>query len=133
MDGISAALLKIPVPVITQPVTRLINHFICGQAWPTECKSSNVIPAHKKDDETDKRNYRPISVLTALSKIYERVVNDQISVMFTQKLSSNLSGFLKGHSCTTALLKMTEDWRMHLDEGKTVAVVAVDLSRLPES
>ena len=133
MDGISAALLKVLVPVITQPVTRIINHFICGQAWPTEWKSSNAIPAHKKDDETDKRNYRPISVLTALSKIYERVVNDQISVMFTQKLSSSLSGSLKGHSCTTALLTMTEDWRMHLDEGKTVAVVAIDLSKAFDS
>ena len=132
VDGISAALHKISAPVITQSVTRLINHLICGQAWPTEWKCSNVIPAHKKDDETDKRNYRPISVLTALSKIYERVLFDQISVMFTQKLSSNRSGFLKEHSCTTALLKLTEDWRMHL-EGKTVAVVPVDLNKAFDS
>ena len=64
VGGISAALLKISAPKITQPVTRLINHFIWGQAWPTEWKSNDVIPAHKKDNETDKRNYQPISVIT---------------------------------------------------------------------
>ena len=70
-------------------------------------EDSSVIPAHKKDDETDKRNYRPIPVLTALFKFFESVLYDQISETFTQKLSSNLSGFQKGHSYTTALLKMT--------------------------
>ena len=53
--------------------------------------------------------------------------------MFTLKISSKLSGFLKGHSCTSASLEMSEYWRMHLDEGKTVAVVAVDLSKAFDS
>ena len=54
---------------------------------------------------------------------------DQIYEAFYWRLSPNLSGYLKGHSCCTALLKMTEDWRACLDRRETVAVVAVDLSK----
>ena len=50
-------------------------------------------------------------------------------LMDNQRLSLNLSGFLKNHSCCTALLKMTEDWREKLDEREAVAAVAVDLSK----
>jgi len=70
-----------------------------------------------------------VSVLTALSKLYEKVMFDQIYEAFYWKLSPNLSGYLKGHSCCTALLKMTEDLRACLDRRETVAVVAVDLSK----
>ena len=64
----------------------------------------------------DKTCYRPVSVLTALSKLYE--VFNQIYQEFYWRLSLNLSGFLKGHSCCTALLKLTEDWRACIDEDK---------------
>ena len=49
------------------------------------------------------------------------------------RLSSSLSGYLKGHSCPTALLKMTEDWRTSLDNRETVSTVAVDLSKTFDS
>ena len=56
-------------------------------------------------------------VLTSLSKIFERVQHDQMLVFSKSVLSDRLSGFLKGHSCTTALLKMTEDLRATLDNN----------------
>ena len=48
-------------------------------------------------------------------------------------LSQKLSGFLKGYSCSPAFLKMTEDWRVNLDAKGSVAVVAVDLSKVFDS
>ena len=72
-------------------------------------KCSNVIPIHKKSEVTDKANYRPVSLLTALSKVFGRVMFDQMFEAFRCKLSHNLSGCLRGHSCCSALLKMTED------------------------
>jgi len=74
-----------------------------------------------------------VSILTALSKIYERVVADQVYTAFVPRLSPNLSGYLSGHSCCTALLKMVEDWRLSLDEREAVATVAVDLSKAFDS
>ena len=132
-DGISQRLLRISAPVISLPLTNLINHFIANRVWPIVWRSSNIIPVFKKADEMDKSNYRPVSVLPALSKIYERVMYDQIYGTFITILSPNISGYLKGHSCCTALLKMTEDWRKSLDEREAVAAIAVDLSKAFDS
>ena len=126
-DNISQRLLRLSAPALAQPLTRLINHFITERVWPSVWKSSNISPIFKKLDETDKTNYRPVSVLTALSKILEKIILDQIYTVFHERLLPNLSGYLKGHSCCTALLKMTEDWRASLDQRETVAAVAVDL------
>lgn len=72
-------------------------------------------PLYKKDSPTDKANYRPVSVLTCFTKIFERVLHDQMCELAKLILSDSLSGFLKGHSCATALLKMTDDFRVSLD------------------
>ena len=49
--------------------------------------------------------------------------------IFHNVLSSNLSGFIKTHSCYTPLLQMTEDWKNSIDNREAVATVAVDLSK----
>ena len=92
-------------------------------------KSGDVVPVFKKESATDKTCYRLVSVLTALSKLYEKVLFDQIYQAFYWRLSPNLSGFLKDHSCCTALVKLTEDWRACLDRREAVAGVAIDLSK----
>ena len=92
---------------------------------------SNVAPihVHKKDEVTDKNNYRPVSVHPAIFKLFEKVMFDQLYASFASILSSNMSGFLKGHSCATALIKLTDDWRSALDEKKETGVIAIDLSK----
>ena len=55
-------------------------------------------------------NYRPISILSAIPKLLEKVMCDQLYDVFKSKFSLNMSGFLRGHSCCTALLKMVDDW-----------------------
>ena len=132
-DNISQRLLRISAPVISLPLTNLINHFITKSVWPIVWLSFNIIPVLKKADEMGKSNYRPASVLPALSKIYERVMYDQIYNTFITILSPNISGYLKGHSCCIALLKVTEDCRKSLDEREAVAAVAVDLSKAFDS
>ena len=88
-----------------------------------------MIPLYKKDSPTDKVNYRLVSVLTCFSKIFERVLHDQKKNDFANLiLGDSLSGFLKGHSCATALLKMTDDFRASLDNKDHCIATAVDLS-----
>ena len=86
-----------------------------------------------KSEETDKANYRPVSLLTALSKVFEKVMFDRMYETFQCKLCHNLSGYLRGHSCCSAVLKMTEDWRASLDRREAVAAVAMDLSKAFDS
>ena len=93
-----------------QTLTRLIYHFIANKLWPTVWNSSNITPWFKKANEADKIYYSPVSILPALSKIYEnKVVADQMYSEFSPSLSPNLAAYLKGHSCCTATLKMVED------------------------
>ena len=79
--------------------------------------------------DTYKANYRLVSILTSLSKVFEKVIYDQTWDAFHKVLSSNLSEFMKTRSCCTALLKMTEDWRNSIDNKEAVAAVALDLSK----
>ena len=96
-DNISQRLLRLASPVIAEPLTKMINFFIVNRAWPIVWRSSNVAPVYKKDDEMNKGNYRPVSVLPAVSKVYEKVLYDEIYNAFNPIMSANLSGFCKGH------------------------------------
>ena len=94
---------------------------------------SGIAPHGKKDSFTAKVNYRPVSVLPCFSKIFERVLYDQMLQFSKLILGDSLSGFLKGHSCATALLKMTEDFRASLDNKDHCIAIAVDLSKAFDS
>ena len=62
-DGISLRLLRLSAPVMTEEITRLINFLIANRSWPNEWKCGNLTPVFKKDENTRKENYRPVSVL----------------------------------------------------------------------
>ena len=129
VDGISPRILRLGSPVLAEKVTKLINFCILNRSLPSEWKQARLTPVFKRGIDTDKANYRPVSILTSLSKVFEKVIYDQTWNAFHSVLSSNLSGFMKTHSCCTALLKMTEDWRNSIDNKEAVAAVALDLSK----
>ena len=87
-------------------------------------KYADVTPIHKKDDITDKTNYRPISVLPNLSKVYERLMYNHISVS-----SKFQCGFRKSFNAQHSFLTMVEKWRKILDEGGETGAVLTDLSK----
>ena len=68
--------------------------------WPEDWKLSNASPVHKKDEVTDKRNYRPISVLSARAKVFEQIKYEQLYIQFSPIFSSNMSCFPLLLSCT---------------------------------
>ena len=74
-------------------------------------------------------NYRPVSILTAISKVYERAMSPQLIVYFDKKFSYLLSAFRKRHSCESVFLNMDEDFKDSLDRGKYVACISMDLSK----
>ena len=108
IEKISSRATSLSAPVLSCEITRVINDFINTQSCLLVWKSSNVTPLHKKAHENEKSNHRPISILPVISKVYENVLFDQIYTAISPHFSSNLSGFLKGHSCCMALIKITE-------------------------
>ena len=128
-DGLSPKILKLSTPSLVDPLTTLFNYCIRTSTLPSSWKMSNVSPIYKKGDTSDKNNYRPVSVIPAISKLFEKVLFDQLYSSFLPTFSPNMSGFLRGHSTATALIKLTDDWRKSLDEKQEVGVVAIDLSK----
>ena len=88
-----------------------------------------MIHVFKKKDPLDKENYRPVSILPALSNFFERIPADQMTEFFDNIFSPSLFAFRKCISCQTILLKMMEDWRKALDDRKYVGAVLMDLSK----
>ena len=130
-DNIPPRLLKVSASALAAPLTRLVNYCIEQSCWIDKWKESNITPVFKKDSEANKSNYRPVSILPSISKIFERVMYNQLYNYFVPHLlSDSLSGFLKSHSTCSALLKITENWRTALEEKQIVSVVSIDLIRL---
>ena len=81
-------------------------------------KLADVSSLFKKTDNLKKDNYRPESVLPSISKVYERVMGQQLSDFFDKIFSALLSAFIKRHSCQSTLLNMIENFNNSLDNGE---------------
>ena len=92
-------------------------------------KEANITPLYKKDDPLDKTNYRPVSVLPLLSKVYERLIYNQLSDHANTFLNNILCGFRKAHSTQHALFKLISSWQSVLDNGGFAGTVLMDLSK----
>ena len=77
----------------------------------------------------NKNDFRPISILPCVSKIFEKGYNDQIVEYFCKIISKFIAALRKGYSCETTLLKMVEDWMEALDNKIIVGAMLVDLSK----
>ena len=84
---------------------------------------------HKSEDTTNKKNYRNISLLPAISKIFERFLHTQIVTYMEEFLSPFFCGYRKGYSAQYDLLAMLEKWRISLDNGGYGGGILMDLSK----
>ena len=102
-DGISSELLKLLSDDISRCITLLINQSLMSGIFPDQLKIAKVTPIYKKNDKIQVTNYRPISVLPVVSKIFETVIADQLNAYFIENhlFSSQQYGFRK--ICSTEL------------------------------
>ena len=105
-------------------------HYSTSQ-FPDSWKVARITPILKDGDRTEKSNYRPISVLPVISKLFEKLVFNQLYQYMKENglFTSDQSGFLLLHSTLTCLLKMSDDWYNGLDLGKLVGLVFIDLKK----
>ena len=83
----------------------------------------------KKSDPDDKRNYRPISVLSSLSKVYEKILYKQLNSFFETKISPHLCGFCSiGYNTQHALSNLLFNWQNCLDKSGVAGRMLIDLS-----
>ena len=92
-------------------------------------KGSSFCLYSRKKDPLNKENYRPVSVLPTISKIFERSMHDQLSTSMDEQFNPFLAAFRKGFGCQSTLLRLLEDWRKALDNHECVAAILMDLSK----
>ena len=126
---IPAKILKTCNDICAGKLTKIYNDSKESSNFPEPLKMADITPAHKKDETTNKRNYRPVSILPAISKIYERDMYNQINKYMNTHLSSYLCGFRKGYSAQHCLMMMLERWRNALDNKLTAGALLTDLSK----
>ena len=130
-DGISNTLLKTIKNDISQSLTIIINQMLTIGIFPDAFKLSKVIPLFKKGDSSLLVNYRPISLLPTISKVFERVIHDQMYEYFNQfnLLAEQQYGFRKQHSTEYAAIKLIDHVSKEMEAGKTPTSVYIDLSK----
>ena len=92
-----------------------------------------MTPVFKREDQLNKENYCPVSVFSHASKIFERIVFNQINLFFESRFSALLRGFRKKSIPQNALLNMIEKWKQALDKGKKIGAIFMDLSKAFET
>ncbi|CAB3983986.1 ATP-dependent DNA helicase PIF1-like [Paramuricea clavata] len=132
-DEISARLLKECSNEIAPSLTALFNKSLTLGKVPQEWKEANGVPVPKKGDVHEVSNYRPISLLSLVSKLLEQVVHLHVSEFVESSLSNLQHGFRKRRSCVTQLLRVFHDVGKALDSGKEADMVYLDFSKAFDS
>ena len=131
LDAIPSRFVKDGSSIIAQPLAHIINLSLIQGVVPDDLKSARVVPIFKKNDKTSVGNYRPVSILSILSKIYEKVVYDQVESYFkaNKLLYKFQSGFRSGFSTDTCLIHLTDFIRMEMDKGHIIGMILLDLQK----
>ena len=128
-DNLSPRFLRQCAHELAGPITTIYNKCLQDSRWPSAWKISSVVPVHKKDDKTLAKNYRPVSLLPVLSKVFESIVAARVTEHLDKHrlLCTRQYGFRPGRSAADLHLLLTSEWSAALDAGKATAVVALDI------
>ena len=116
LDGIPVRYIKLMQDPLSSPLTHTINAFIETNSFPSSWKCARLVPINKVPTPVESLDFRPISILSALSNIFERLVYSQVIEFIenTQLYKDTVTGFRKGYSTGSALLKLMDDIRTSL-------------------
>ncbi len=131
LDKISSRLFRIAAPIISKPLTSIMNKSLQNGKFMTEWKHAKVIPLHKSGPTIVRNNYRPISIIPILSTVLERFVHRCYCDYLTEfKLFTIAqSGLRKLHSTVTSLVHISDRWLSNIDKGLVTGVVFIDLCK----
>jgi hypothetical protein len=132
-DGIPARLLKECSHQIAPSLCTLYNHSLRSGHIPSEWKSADVTPVHKKNSKEPAANYRPISLLPIISKTLERCIYWRFYDHVVNLISPCQHGFLRNRSCVTQLLSAFHSIGQDLDKNTQTDVLYLDFAKAFDS
>ena len=130
-DNINSNTLKLIIDFVTTPITYVLNLCIENGYWPTHLKKAEIIPIFKEGDKHLMTNYRPISLISNIAKIFEKVVYSRLANFIHQNkiLADNQFGFVEKRGTNDALLKVTELIYESIDQSKPTIATFLDLKK----
>ena len=130
-DGISTKLLQRIISPILKPLTLVINQSLATGIYPEKLKIAKICPLYKKGNVHVIDNYRPISLLPSLSKVFEKAVFNQLYSYFKEYdlFFDSQYGFLKLHSTQHAALELVDYATHEIDQNSAALSVYLDLSK----
>ena len=128
-DQIPSFLLRDCRSVFVKPLTIIFNLCLETSTFPERWKLSKIRPVFKKGDKTLISNYRPITIISNFSKVFEHLLYQRVYAFFETKLVEHQHGFVAGRSTVTNLFTITQFISQSLDDGAQCDVVYTDLSK----
>ena len=118
MSLIPARFIKDSASIVTVPIAHIINLSLITGVEPNDLKSACVVPLFKKNDNTETGNHRPVSILSIVSRVLERVIYDQFEGYLLQNklVFEYRSGFRRGFSINTCLTHLSDHIRFQMDK-----------------
>ena len=130
-DGIPSAVLKVLSYELCTPLYILFKMSIDSGTCPLLWKKADITPIYKKGDASQVSNYRPISILPAMCRLFERILADDINfhLHHNRLITDAQYGFVKGRSTELQLLNCSKMWINAIDSNKFVDTVYIDFSK----
>ena len=131
LDQISPRFLREARTELAPILVVLFNLSLKASRFPKIWKRSTVIPLHKKDSKNEINNYRPVSLISIVAKVFEKVIFKHFYNHLHDNflLSPNQSGFLPGRSSVTQLIEICDVMCKALDKGKEIRIIFLDISK----
>ena len=131
LDKLSSRLIRECADLISPYISIIFNCCLTTGTFPNDWKLAKVVRILKQGDRSDMNNYRPISEFSAIAKVFDRIVYNQLSSFLSENniLSKYQSGFRSFQSTVTALFEATDNWAFNIDRGYVNAVVFLDLKK----
>ena len=130
-DNINPFVLQKTASTVSVPLEKIFKISLSTGICPSDWRSANVTPIHKKGDRTEPGNYRPVSLTSQVCKVLESMVRKHIleHLAANNILSDKQHGFREGRSCLTNLLEIMETWTEILDEDDGIDVAYLDFRK----
>ena len=130
-DNITNDLLKDIATYIADPLANIINKSFSSGIFPSALKKTIIKPIFKAGDKMEVSNYRPISLISGLAKIYEKILKERITKFLDKYhiLSDHQFGFRKGKSTSDAMLSLTTKIYQSLDKKRPAMALFIDLAK----
>lgn len=130
-DNIHAKLLKDTKQTISKTLTQLVNLSYKQSKFPKCMKKAIVRAIHKKESTEEPTNYRPLSILSVISKVFERSATDQLITYLGKNklLNESQHAYRKNHSTHTCLSDTVNYIYQEMDKGNLVGIASLDLSK----